>query len=61
MYNIKLFKGYEGKDFIGMSPEEVVKNMPNFEETYFLGENDEIRRTCHGTLSHTTMRIINLV
>ena len=29
MYNIKLFKGYEGKDFIGMSPEEVVKNMPN--------------------------------
>ena len=44
MYNIKLFKGYEGKDFIGMSPEEVVKNLPNFEETYFLGENDEIRR-----------------
>lgn len=44
MYNIKLFKGYEGKDFIGMSPEEVVKNMPNFEETFFLGENDEVRR-----------------
>lgn len=44
MYNIKLFKGYEGIDFIGMSPEEVVQNMPNFEETFFLGENDEIRR-----------------
>lgn len=44
MYNIKLFKGYDGNDFLGMSPSEVVENMPDFEETFFLGENDEIRR-----------------
>ena len=35
MYKVKFFSGYEGKNFIGLSPEEVIRNMPDFEVTYF--------------------------
>ena len=34
MYKVKFFSGYEGKNFIGLSPEEVIKNMSDFEETF---------------------------
>ena len=27
MYKVKFFSGYEGKNFIGLSPEEVIKNI----------------------------------
>ena len=43
MYKVKFFSGYEGKNFIGLSPEEVIRNMPDFEVTYFddYGKKDE--------------------
>ena len=43
MYKVKFFSGYEGKNFIGLSPEEVIRNMPDFEMTYFddYGKKDE--------------------
>ena len=44
MYKVKFFSGYEGKNFIGLSPEEVIKNMSDFEETFYGGKNKEIRR-----------------
>lgn len=47
MYKVKLFSGYEGKNFIGLSPEEVIKNMSDFEVTYYDKYNEkseEIRR-----------------
>ena len=44
MYKVKFFSGYEGKNFIGLSPEEVIRNMTDFEETFYGGKNKEIRR-----------------
>ena len=37
MYNVDFFKGYNGKVFIGLTPEEVIKNMPNYEMTRWDG------------------------
>ena len=44
MYKVKFFSGYEGKNFIGLSPEEVIRNMTDFEETFYGGKNKEVRR-----------------
>ena len=44
MYKVKFFSGYEGKNFIGLSPEEVIKNMSDFEETFYGGKNKEIQK-----------------
>lgn len=40
MYNVDFFKGYNGKVFIGLTPEEVIKNMPNYEKTLWDGVGD---------------------
>ena len=40
MYNVDFFKGYNGKVFIGLTPEEVIKNMPNYEMTRWDGFGD---------------------
>ena len=40
MYNVDFFKGYNGKVFIGLTPEEVIKNMPNYEKTLWDGFGD---------------------
>lgn len=33
MYNVDIFKGYNGKTLIGLPPEQIIKIMPNYEET----------------------------
>lgn len=37
MYNVDFFKGYNGKIFIGLTPKEVIKNMPSYESTLWDG------------------------
>lgn len=43
MYNVDFFKGYNGKVLIGLTPEEVIKNIPDYETTLW-GYNHSDRR-----------------
>lgn len=33
MYKVDIFKGYNNKKLIGLSPEQVIENVPNYEDT----------------------------